>query len=841
MSGNRQLLGIALLTVLAAACSSTPETDGGTTTTGASTTTTGGAATTTTGGTTTSSSSSGTTSSGTTSSSSSGGSTTSASTSGTTSSSSTSGTTSGGTTGAAGPVLPIIPGYNIQVFAHGGTLPVDGGSVTFRAPDAVEWDAKGNSGAGSVWIAYQDFSSKTGVFDGGGVTVDGGPSTIVEYDLSGNVLDFYQVFGHVDGMRIDPNDANRTVWSTADEDGNPTLVAYNPVSKQFTAYDIPTPHGGGYDDMAFINGNFYVAASAPSNLDSNGLNTQFGVYQILLDGGTDSNGLTIVNLRGILPGNFPNPDPITSTTSITPPSFPPGPPLAPAPLTTINLLDPDSMTTDLAGDLVLIDQGDNQIIVVSNPGQSNQVNWPYVVPTQLDDTVWIKSATGTLLIADGKGDTTYAITPTSGNWNVGDIWTESPNDSNLVNFLGILDGADAGTTTLPAYTNFLGPNKGLPIVAAHPTSIGMGKPTGLQFIPVQLNGGASFTPTPEALLPALPPYSVSLFASGGAALTNPDPVEFDGTYVWVAYQNNSKKDGSSDAGTSVVKYDLSGTQLDSFLVGGHSDGVRVDPNPPNLVWVTSNEDANPVLYSYDPVGKTTTTYSFPSPTPHGGGFDDLAFVGGQLFVAASNPSNLDVNGLNTAAAVYSITLDGGTDSNSHTIAVLTPVLAGNFANPDSFTNGTLPTVNLLDPDSMTVDPYGNLMLVDQADNLLVLIQNPGAFNQSAMPFLAPTQLDDTVWVSATSGYLLVADAKSDNIYKVESQVAWNKGALWTETPNDSTFTNMLGTIDTAIPSGGTQIQPSYAYLIAQGGANSLAVHPQVLGLNKPTGLIFIKH
>jgi hypothetical protein len=422
---------------------------------------------------------------------------------------------------------------------------------------------------------------------------------------------------------------------------------------------------------------------------------------------------------------------------------------------------------------------------------------------------------------------------------VGDIWTEAPNDSNLVSFLATLDAADAGTTTAPGYNSFLGPIGGLPIVAMHPMSIGYGKPTGMEFIPVALSGGASFTPTSSSLLPALSPYQVSLFASGGTTWTNPDSVEFDGTYVWVGYQNDSHKDGEPDGGgfSNVVKYDLSGAELDSFQIGGHCDGVRVDPN--GIVWATSNEDFNPVLYSYDPVGKVVTTYAFPSPTPHDGGFDDMAFVGGQFFVAASAPVNFDVNGLNQAAAIYSITLDGGTDTNGNTIANLTPVLPGNFTNDDTFTNGFLPTVNLLDPDSLTVDPYGNLMLVDQGDNLIVLIQNPGTSSQVVLPFVAPTQLDDTVWIKSNAGFLLVADAKSDNIYKVTSLPGWTKNALWTELPNDSTFTNAVGYIDTATPSGGSQVQPSYNYMIAQGGVSSLAVHPEIIGFNKPTGLYFV--
>jgi hypothetical protein len=71
--------------------------------------------------------------------------------------------------------------------------------------------------------------------------------------------------------------------------------------------------------------------------------------------------------------------------------------------------------------------------------------------------------------------------------------------------------------------------------------------------------------------------------------------------------------------------------------------MRADPST-HLLWVTSCEDGNPKMNTVDPTSGTVTPYTFPA-TPHGGGYDDLYFVNGTAFIAASNPT-LDKNGVN---------------------------------------------------------------------------------------------------------------------------------------------------------------------------------------------------
>src|SRR5260370_23766732 len=117
-----------------------------------------------------------------------------------------------------------------------------------------------------------------------------------------------------------------------------------------------------------------------------------------------------------------------------------------------------------------------------------------------------------------------------------------------------------------------------------------------------------------------------------------------------------------------------------------------------LLWVTSNEDANPLLMTIDPTSGTVTNYTL-APTAWGGGYDDLAFLNGKTFIACSNP-NLDANGNNVFPAIDQVTLTG-------TTATVTPVLLGNAQAMDTTTKTNV-TLNDVDPDSMTVDWQGNL-------------------------------------------------------------------------------------------------------------------------------------
>jgi sugar lactone lactonase YvrE len=304
----------------------------------------------------------------------------------------------------------------------------------------------------------------------------------------------------------------------------------------------------------------------------------------------------------------------------------------------------------------------------------------------------------------------------------------------------------------------------------------------------------------------LPNYHVSVFARGTQSYFGPDSLVDDGSHVFIDYQNKTAKDCSdaATANSTVVEYTPEGKVVKSFKVPGHSDGMREDPSS-HLLWVTSCEDGNPRFVTIDPRSGKVTPYTFPA-TPHGGGYDDLAFLNGMAFVAASNP-NLNAAGVNVFPAVDQITLSGSS-------VALKPVLMGNASATDLTTNSVV-TLNEVDPDSMTVDPQGNLVLVNQAGSELVFISHPGTTQQAVSRLPVGDQLDDTVWATSREGRLLVADGTLNTTFWIRSTFVAN--TLYTQAPNDSGTASFVGTID---PSTGL-------------------VTPVVIGLGKPTGMIFV--
>jgi hypothetical protein len=334
--------------------------------------------------------------------------------------------------------------------------------------------------------------------------------------------------------------------------------------------------------------------------------------------------------------------------------------------------------------------------------------------------------------------------------------------------------------------------------------------------PSNAGAGAAVTPEPGTLatssqsaeyldrLVAPPGWKISLWAVGGARQSNPDSIEIDGQNIWVGYQNVTAKDGSDGMSSTIVAYTLNGKAVKSWSVPGHTDGLRIDPSS-HKAWVTSNEDGNPVLNIIDPASTTPQPITL-AKTVHGGGYDDLAFVGGATYIACSAPT-VDASGNNVFPAIDKITVTG-------TTATMTPVLMGNAKATDTVAKAPA-TLNLTDPDSLTTDTNGNLVLVSQADSALITITNPGTASQAVTRTPIGNQEDDTVWATANSGRLFVVDAGKNAIYTIK----WSgpKGTVFTEAPNDSGVIGFVGTID----------------------MTTGFITPLSTGWSKPTGLIFV--
>ncbi len=306
---------------------------------------------------------------------------------------------------------------------------------------------------------------------------------------------------------------------------------------------------------------------------------------------------------------------------------------------------------------------------------------------------------------------------------------------------------------------------------------------------------------------ALPGYDISIFARGTTAYYNPDSIEVAGKYVYIGYQNTTAKDGTDNKTSTIVQYTKEGHVVHIFSVPGHNDGLRFNPYT-HLLWATSNEDGNPRIMTINPSTGAIIQYQFP-PTPHGGGYDDLAFINGMAFIAASNPT-LNSAGINVFPAIDKIELKNDK-------AILTPILQGNATATDLTTNEQV-TLNLTDPDSMSIDNQGNLVQDSQGDSELIFLHNPGTSKQTVTRLPVGTQVDDTLWIPSKEGNMLVVDAKANITYIVTiDKTGFTPGTIYTEAPSDSTVASFVGTID---PKTGT-------------------IAPTIIGMGSPTGLAFL--
>src|SRR5271166_6244080 len=222
--------------------------------------------------------------------------------------------------------LSIAPGYTASIFAAG--------PIGATQPDSITVDGL------NVFVGYQN-----------GAATDGssGSSTIAQFTPTGpngtwTVAQTWSIAGHNDGLKVDPT--THLVWSLQNEDANPTLVLIDPVANTTTPYTIASVNGGGgFDDIAFTGGKVFFTASNPANNP----NTDPAVVQVTLDNATHT-----ANTTPILYGNAAALNLVTHTA------------------VTLNLQDPDSMTTDPNGNLLFTDQADNQLVTVVSPGTPSQ-------------------------------------------------------------------------------------------------------------------------------------------------------------------------------------------------------------------------------------------------------------------------------------------------------------------------------------------------------------------------------------------------------------------------------------------------------------------------------------
>jgi hypothetical protein len=347
--------------------------------------------------------------------------------------------------------------------------------------------------------------------------------------------------------------------------------------------------------------------------------------------------------------------------------------------------------------------------------------------------------------------------------------------------------------------------------------------------------GVPSTGIPSSVQLTAAGYSLSVFAPAQGVL-RPDDILQMGTTVFVVYQDNNNlpngtlAPGAASAQSEVVEFDTNGNILQTFDVPGHPDGlVAYDAN---TFWVSSNEDANPIISVID-----TTTNKLKSLTsdvatlPHGGGLDDMKLINGVVYASASNPTttftptpnfapySTDSSGatlaygVNTGPAVYAISLnsDGATFHATPALMSSTPatLLPGN----------TSVTLNMTDADSSAVDPSGDLVVDSQQDSELVFVKDVGTGSQTVtvLPLTLygnPWPVDDTRWSpSSGNSFMLVSDNLQLVVYRIDAASGF---------------------------------APNQAYSAGQGtvlqtNSTTGVMVPIYVGMNSPHGLIFVSY
>jgi hypothetical protein len=262
------------------------------------------------------------------------------------------------------------------------------------------------------------------------------------------------------------------------------------------------------------------------------------------------------------------------------------------------------------------------------------------------------------------------------------------------------------------------------------------------------------------------PYTLSVFAQSTGTDTSkgqysqPDSIVQWKNHIIVGFQNHVLKDGTDGKSSTIVQYSLSGKVERTFSVPGHNDGLRVVGE--DDLWSLQNEDANPNLVVINLESGQQKNYTF-APPPHGGGYDDMRVLDGKVLMTASNP----MKDPNIDPALVIATLHGK-------MVEVEPVLFGNASATDIATGAPV-KLNLQDPDSLTIDPRGNVLLDDQADSQLIFIRNVfsddrvvGVLKLPSPAPATPTTVDDTTFASSSRGYLLFSDVSGDTVYRVDS-------------------------------------------------------------------------
>ena len=273
-----------------------------------------------------------------------------------------------------------------------------------------------------------------------------------------------------------------------------------------------------------------------------------------------------------------------------------------------------------------------------------------------------------------------------------------------------------------------------------------------------------------------PGYTLSVFAGPLAGSSAPDSIAVAGGDVFVGYGNGGNPDGSGGAMSTVAEYSSKGAFVGSITITGHNDGLRYNAGSGQL-WAIQNEDGNPNLVLINPTTLSPSTPMSFSSTPHGGGYDDVAFGPNGTYISASNPQSNP----NTAPAIVSASIGGG-------MVNVAGALNGD-ATATVINGGGTTKLNLQDPDSMTFNRSGVLVLNSQADQKLVYVNGIGGLTQAVSVLNLPSTVDDTAFGGGGQQTLLFTDRGSGLVYALTGAFGFNQAISAADTLNEIVSVN----------------------------------------------------
>jgi hypothetical protein len=222
---------------------------------------------------------------------------------------------------------------------------------------------------------------------------------------------------------------------------------------------------------------------------------------------------------------------------------------------------------------------------------------------------------------------------------------------------------------------------------------------------------------------AAPSVTKTVFEAGDTVGgSQPDSITVGDGSVWVEYGNGADSTGAGGSST-IVRYSASGAIQHIFSIPGLVDGLKVNPVT-GTVWALQNNDGNATLSLINPTTNAVTgPLSYGSPYtygPNGGsgrGYDDVAFLNGQVYLSYTNP-------VNPTDSVLQVLTNGNTPSGALTT---TSILTAEQTGLTSSTNEP-------DIDSLKSTPNGDLVLTTEGDGPgccdpvgeFTLITHPGA-------------------------------------------------------------------------------------------------------------------